>query len=74
MGPRGLPGKDFCLPENMKIEGINNKLYIKNQNATFMLNDLNQLILDINLNEEDAKITGRGTVYVDSSGNLKVIL
>lgn len=75
MGPRGPPGKDFCLPENMIIEGINNKLYIKNQDATFMLNDLNQLILlDINFNEQDAKSTGKGTIYVDENGNLKVIL
>lgn len=75
MGPRGYPGKDFCLPENMSIEGIDNKLYIKNREATFILNDLNQLmLLDINFNEEDAKQNGKGTIYVDENGNLKVVL
>jgi hypothetical protein len=75
MGPRGPPGKDFCLPENMTIEGVNQKLYIKNRDATFVLNDLNQLmLLGINFNEQDAKSTGRGTIYVDKTGNLKVVL
>lgn len=75
MGPRGLPGKDFSLPDNMNIEGVDNKLYIRNKEATFVLNDLNQLmLLNINFNEEDAKTTGKGTVYIDENGNLKVIL
>lgn len=75
VGPRGPPGQDFSLPENMSIKGSNNSLFIQNKDATFILNDFNQLILlNINFNEEDAKQNGKGTVYVDSNGNLKVVL
>jgi len=75
VGPRGPPGKDFCLPENMKIEGVNNTLSIRNKDATFIINDFNQLmLLNLNFNEEDARRTGKGTVYVDKEGNLKIVL
>ena len=59
----------------MKIEGNNEILYIKNKNATLIINNLNQLILkDINFNEEDAKHTGKGTLYIDEHGNIKVVI
>lgn len=75
MGPRGLPGKDFNLPDGMKIEGQNENLTIQNKDGCLVLNNLNQLILkDINLNEEDAKKSGKGTLYVDTNGFLKIIL
>lgn len=74
-GPRGHPGKDFNLPEGMTIEGKNETLCIQNKNGCIMLNSLNQIILTgVNLNEQDARNTGQGTLYVDENGVLKVVL
>lgn len=73
-GPPGPRGRDFSLPDNMKIEGISNDLYIKNNSGCMVLNNSNQLILkDINLNEQDARKTGKGTVYMDDNGSLKIV-
>jgi hypothetical protein len=59
----------------MKIEGRDEVLYIQNKNGCIMLNSLNQLILTgVNLNEQDARNTGTGTLYVDENGVLKVVL
>ena len=74
-GPRGYPGKDFSLPDGMKIEGQNDNLIIQNRNGCLILNSLNQLILkDINLNEQDARQSGKGSLYADENGFLKIVL
>lgn len=74
-GPRGHPGKDFSLPDGMNIEGKDDNLILQNRNGCLILNSLNQLIFkDINLNEQDARQSGKGTLYVDENGVLKIVL
>jgi hypothetical protein len=74
VGPQGPPGKDFKLPDNMYIKGENNQLIFQKEDALFMINEKNQLVLkNINLNEIEAINNGPGTVYIDTNGFLKIV-
>ena len=69
-----MQGKDFMLPKGMQIYGTNgNLIVVNNGNSICITNDGHLVIENINLNAIAAYKSGKGTVYVDSNGFLKVV-